>query len=78
MDRLNFVCINPDIVVILSDFMLVEKLPGIENEQQRDELINRLLDGAYWARRLGKNKASDLFENTAKSLTKIRFKSSDS
>jgi len=39
--------------------------------------IDNLLEAAYWERRLGRIRSSDLFEETAKALSQIRFKTKE-
>ena len=51
--------------------MIVKKLPGIENEQDSNKLVNNLFNAVYWSRRLGKNEAADRFDEMANILNDL-------
>ena len=53
--------------------MIAKNLPGINDEHDRDKLIQSVEDSVYWYRRMGNNKAADLMEQTIKALSQIKF-----
>lgn len=58
--------------------MIIERLPGLENEQDLQQTLKSLDDSIYPERRLGRNKQADLFEETITALLEIRFEEENS
>jgi len=54
--------------------MIAKNLSGIKNRAELQKTIKSLADAIYWERRLGRNYQADLFEETIKALSEIRFK----
>jgi len=55
--------------------MIVERLPGMENEDDKKEALKSLANSIYPERHLGRNKQADLFEKTFDAIYQIKFKS---
>jgi len=53
--------------------MIAKNLPGLQNREDLQRTIQSLADAVYFERRLGRNKQADLFEETIKALSEIRF-----
>ncbi len=54
--------------------MIIEQLPGLENEQDLQQTLKSLGDSIYPERRLGRNKQADLFEKTIQAILDNHFK----
>ena len=54
--------------------MIIERLPGLENEQDLQQTLKSLDDSIYPERRLGRNKQADLFEKTIRAILDNHFK----
>ncbi|MGY5146618.1 MAG: hypothetical protein ACW9W4_01255 [Candidatus Nitrosopumilus sp. bin_7KS] len=53
--------------------MKIEKLPGLENSEDLQQILKSLDSAIYWSRRHGRFNSADQFEETFKGFLDVKF-----